>query len=89
MVWVSVYLEYSVSQSIVCLTGKVVVLKHWVTDVILSHFVTRESKICGRKLDLRKVIMRIERGRENWLISLRVASMEKTSAGLVMRVLGT
>ena len=65
------------------------VLKHWVTDVIVSHLVTRESEICGRKLELLKVLMLIERGKEIWIMFLRVASIEKTSSGLVMRVLGT
>ena len=89
MEWVSVYLEYSVFQSSVGLTRKVVLLKHWLTDVIASHFVTRESEICGRKLELLKVLILIERGGENWIIPLIVASIEKTSAGLVMRALGT
>ena len=57
MAWVSVSLEYSVFQSSVGLTGKVVVLKHWVTDVIVLHSVTSKSEICGRKLELLKVLM--------------------------------
>ena len=57
MAWVSVSLEYSFFRSNVGLTGKVVVLKHWVTDVIASHSVTRESEICGRNLELLKFLM--------------------------------
>ena len=57
MVWVSVSLEYYVFQSNVGLTGKMVVPKHLVTDVIASHLVTRESEICGINLDLLKVLM--------------------------------
>ena len=57
MAWVSIYLEYSVFQSSVGLTEKVVVLKHGLTDVISSHLVTREYDICGRKKKLMKVIM--------------------------------
>ena len=45
--------------------------------------------ICGRKLELLKVLMQIERGRENRIMSLIVAYIEKTISGLVMRVLGT
>ena len=63
MTGVLVSLSYSVFQSVVGLTGKVVVLKHWVTDVIASHSVTRESDICGRNLELLKVIMQTKRGR--------------------------
>ena len=59
MVWVSVYLEHSVFRSSVGLNGKVVVLKHLVTDIIASHLVTRESEIYGRKMDLLKVLMKI------------------------------
>ena len=87
MAWVLASLEYSVFRSSVGLTGKVVVLTHWVTDVIALHYVTRESEIFGRKMDLLKVLMKIESGRKNWIISSIVASTEKTSAGLVMRVL--
>ena len=89
MEWVLVSLEYSVLNSSVGLTGNVMVLKHWVTDIIVSHFVTRESEICGRKLELLKVLMRIKRGMENWIMSSRVASVKKNNSGWVMRVLGT
>ena len=64
-------------------------LKHLVTDVIASHWAKREYVICGRKLELLKVLMQIERGREKLIMPSRVASIEKTSTGLVMRVLGT
>ena len=47
MAWVSVSLEYSVFWSSVGLTGKVVVLKNWVTDVIALNLVTKEYDICG------------------------------------------
>ena len=47
MAWVSVSLEYSVSQISVGLTWKVVVMKPWVMDVIESHLMTREYDICG------------------------------------------
>ena len=89
MAWVSVYLSYSIFQSSFGLTGKVVVLKYWVTDIIASYLVTRESEIYGRKMELLKVLMRIKRGGENWIFSSRDAYIQKTSAGLVMRVLGT
>ena len=59
MTWVLVSLEYSIFQSSVGLNGKVVVPKHWVTDVIASNLMTRESETCGRKLELLKVLMRI------------------------------
>ena len=64
-------------------------LKYWVTDVITSYLVTRESEIYYRNLELLKVFMLIERGRVNWIMSSRVASILKTSSGLVMRVLGS
>ena len=89
MAWVLVSLEHYVLQSSVGLTDKLGVLKHWVTDVIASHSVTREAEICGRNMELLKVLMLIERGRENWIMSSIVVSIEKTSAGLVIRVLGT
>ena len=57
MAWVLVSLKNSIFQSSVGLTGKVVVLKHWVTDVIVLHSVTSKSEICGRKLELLKVLM--------------------------------
>ena len=65
------------------------VLKHWAMGVIVLHSVTREYEICGKKLERMKVLMQIERGRANRIVLSRVASIEKTSAGLVMRVLGT
>ena len=89
MAWVLASMEYYVFQPGVGLTGKVVVLKHWVTDVIASHSVTRESEICGIKLNLLEVLIIIERGRLDWIMSSIVASIEKTSAGLVMRVIRT
>ena len=57
------------------------VLEHWVTDVIASYSVTRESEIWGRKLELMKVLMKIERGRGNWIMLLSVASIEKIALG--------
>ena len=65
------------------------ILNHWVIDLIASHLVTRESEICGRKLDLLKVLILVEKGRYNWIMLLRVASIENKNPGLVMRVLGT
>ena len=59
MAWVLASMEYYVFQPGVGLTGKVVVLKHWVTDVISSHSVTREYEIRRRKMDLLKVLMGI------------------------------
>ena len=89
MAWISVSLEYSFFQSSVDLTGKVVVPKNWITDIISPHSVTRGSDIWGINLELLKLLLLIERGRGNWIILLRVASIEKTNTGLVMRVLGT
>ena len=63
--------------------------KHLVTDLPTSHSVTSKFEICGRKLELLKVLILIKRGGENWIIPLIVASIEKTSDGLVMRALGT
>ena len=48
MAWVSVSLEYYVFQWSAGLTRKVVVLKHWVMDVVSSNLVTRYSEICGK-----------------------------------------
>ena len=48
MAWVLLSLVYSIFQSIVGLTGKVVVLKQWVADLIALHSVTRESEIRGK-----------------------------------------
>ena len=63
--------------------------KHLVTDLTTPHSVTSKFEICGRKLELLKVLILIEKGGESWIIPLIVASIEKTSAGLVMRELGT
>ena len=89
MEWVLVSIEYPFFQSSVGLTGNVVVLKHWVTDEKALHLVTRESELCGRKIELLKVLMRIKRGRENRILSSRVASIEKYRATSVRRVLWT
>ena len=50
---------------------------------------TRESEICGGKLELLKVLIQVEKGRYNWIMSLRVAFIENKNPGLAMRVLGT
>ena len=42
--------------------------KHWVTDLTTSDSVTSKFEICGRKLELLKVLILIERGGENWII---------------------
>ena len=89
MASVSVSLEYSLFQSCVGLTGKVIVLKNGGTDVIASHLVTKESEICCRKLNLLKVLKLIKRGMANLIMPSRVSSIEKTIAWLMMMVLGT
>ena len=58
MAWVLLSFK-NIFQSIFGLTGKMMVKKNWVTDLIASHSVTRESDICGRKLELLKVLMQI------------------------------
>ena len=50
-------------------------MNHWVIDLIASHLVTRESEICGGKMELLKVLILVEKGRYNWIMSLRVASI--------------